>query len=283
MKVAGLSVHQIFYDDATRSKLDPGFLPLNNTANERPDWYELWPIRKFLHNAVFEEGAWYGFLSTSFRAKTGLTATHVFDIVSKVGAQSDVVLFSPGWDQIAYFRNVFEQGDIFHPGLAEVSQRFLTHLGVDLDLGELVTHSLSSVFSNYVVARGAYWRRWLDLADALFDYAEGVGADHLANGTRYRGGRGVHMKAFVQERLSAVVLARDDFRVFAHDLSATAPIGLFHDGLKTRLQLRRCDELKRLYCRTSEKSDLENYYALRAAVPLARAVPGLNAPRSTVT
>lgn len=46
--MTNLHIHQIFYSDDTRRTLDPGFIPLDNLANERPDWREYWPIRKFL-------------------------------------------------------------------------------------------------------------------------------------------------------------------------------------------------------------------------------------------
>ena len=88
------------------------------------------------------------------------------------------------------------------------------------------------------------------------------------------------MKAFVQERLPAILLAKAEFRVFAHDSSLIAPIALmFEDTARTRLELRRCDELKRRYASSGEKSYLDRYYAVRAAIPLIRAIPGLNAPR----
>ena len=46
--VTDARIHQIYYSEQTRAELDPGFLPLDNSANERPDWREYWPIRRFL-------------------------------------------------------------------------------------------------------------------------------------------------------------------------------------------------------------------------------------------
>lgn len=34
-------VYQIYYDDISRQQLDPGFIPLDNMTNSRPDWYDL--------------------------------------------------------------------------------------------------------------------------------------------------------------------------------------------------------------------------------------------------
>jgi len=43
-------IFQIYYSNATREALDPGFVPLDNIRNERPDWREYWPIRRHLLN-----------------------------------------------------------------------------------------------------------------------------------------------------------------------------------------------------------------------------------------
>ena len=40
-------IYQIYYSKETRSKLDPGFIPLDNTENQRPDWREFWCIKSF--------------------------------------------------------------------------------------------------------------------------------------------------------------------------------------------------------------------------------------------
>ena len=49
-------VYQILNHYTPREELDPGFLVLDNSANERPDWYEYWPMRKFLRERGAERG-----------------------------------------------------------------------------------------------------------------------------------------------------------------------------------------------------------------------------------
>lgn len=277
--MADIRVHQIFYSDATRAKLDPGFVPLDNTANARPDWFEFWPIRNFLNATELDPDAWYGFVSPNFKAKTGLNAAYVHKVVTAVDAKADVALFTPGWDQLAYFRSVFEQGDLWHPGLIEATRAFLETVGIALDLEAMVTHSLSSVFSNYVVARPAYWREWLALANRFFDYVEGEGAEVLASGTTY-GNRIAPMKTFVQERLSAVVMALGTFRVIAYDPSEIGPIApMFADHGQTRMLLQQCDRMKQLYVARRDAAYLESYRRARERIPLGFRIPGLNAPR----
>ena len=64
-------IHQIFYDATSRAKIQPGFIPIDNTNSKHSDWFEFWVILNFLRNNTLEEGAWYGFLSPKFFEKTG--------------------------------------------------------------------------------------------------------------------------------------------------------------------------------------------------------------------
>jgi hypothetical protein len=111
-------IYQIYY--ARREDLDPGFRVLDNSSNERPDWFEYWPIRKFLLNESLDEESHCGFLSPKFKPKTNLSAAAVHEFVSRESNTADVVLLSPSIHLTAYHLNVFEYGDSVHPGLKQV-------------------------------------------------------------------------------------------------------------------------------------------------------------------
>src|SRR6202167_1472454 len=129
--LAGMSpvhIYQILNHYTAREDLDPGFGVLDNSANERPDWYEYWPMRKFLLGEALHEDAYYGFLSPKFGHKTNLTAAAVGEIIGRAADAPDIFLFSPSIHNSAYFLNVFEHGESEHPGLAAVASRFLARL-----------------------------------------------------------------------------------------------------------------------------------------------------------
>ena len=107
-----------------------------------------------------------------FKKKTGLSYKNVLDLLTKSKNNCEVVLFSHGWDQIAYFQNPFFQGDFFHPGLLNLSQRLFDELKIKINLKNTVCHSLNSVFSNQLVAKPLFWKKWLYLADRFFDFCE---------------------------------------------------------------------------------------------------------------
>ncbi len=72
-----LHIYQILNHYTSRQDLDPGFDVLDNSANQRPDWYQYWPIRRFLLTEFLNENAFYGFLSPKFHHKTNLSAALV--------------------------------------------------------------------------------------------------------------------------------------------------------------------------------------------------------------
>lgn len=256
-------IYQIFYNEASRRVLDGGFIPLDNTADERPDWFELWVIRNFLRNHRLEDHAWYGFLSPRFQEKTQYASDYLFGVLDNLDATTDVALFSQGANILCYFQNPYEQGEHCHPGLLEGSQRFLDHIGFGIDLRILVTHWGNSAFSNYVIAKPRYWAQWLSIAESFFDYVENGPGRDLALDTDYDGRR-APMKTFIQERFPALLLAGGSYKIFAPDL----PARLAHLDARTRETLLACDFLKRRYLLAGDRSDILRFRQLRAAVPV---------------
>jgi hypothetical protein len=281
---AHIAIYQIFYDSPSRALIEPGYLPLDNTDSARRDWLEFWPIRKFLTETKLDPDGWYGFFSPRFAEKTKLDHAQVREFIETVDGHVDVALFSPYWDQIAYFQNPFEQGEYHHPGLLAATRRFFEAAGITLNLDRLVTDASSAVFSNYIVAKPAFWAAWLKLADALFEFVEhsdDPAAEALRAPTAYKGASdALAMKIFIQERLASVVLAIGDYRVATIDTSdSRRPPGLLPPRALRSLQT--LDVLKGEFRRTGDGAFLEAYRKLRASIPMRPPVKPAGAPRSS--
>jgi hypothetical protein len=121
------SIFQIFYDAKSHSDLDKGFIPLDNSSSEHPEFYEFWPILQFLRSNTLVEGHWYGFLSPKFHQKTGLSSAQLYKILGSISSRHQVFLAPYTLDQIIWFDNVFDQGDFWHPGLIQVAQAFVNY------------------------------------------------------------------------------------------------------------------------------------------------------------
>lgn len=202
-----VEIRQIFYSEATRQQLDPGFIPLDN-CNQRPDWREYWPIRGFLQQNTFDENTLYGFFSPKFGQKTTLTSAAVREFLATVPRDIDVVGFSPFFDQGAVHLNTFEQAATNHANSWPVFEQAVAFVAPGLDPHNVVMDSRHSIFCNYFVATAAFWRRWLAVNEVLFSVAE-AGTSALAqllNAPLPYANGFVPAKVFVQERVVSLLL-----------------------------------------------------------------------------
>lgn len=213
-----IHLYQIAYNPQTLAQVQSsGFLVLDNLENVRPDWYEYWPIRNFLLSQALDEDAFYGFFSPKFTAKTNMTHADVCVFIRAALAKGplDVALFSPQPDMGASFLNVFEQAELFDAGCMQTAKDFLHLQGLDLPLESMVMDSRQTVFSNYFVARPAFWRVWLAQTEALFALAEdSTHPLHAAMTINTSYGSNAQRKVFISERLASLLLClHPEFRV----------------------------------------------------------------------
>jgi hypothetical protein len=211
--MSDIIIYQIKSYYTKEADLDASCRVLDNSANERPDWYEYWPIRKFLLNEPLDGAAFYGFLSPSFKRKTNLSPAAVRDFVKRENCEAaDIVLFTPSLHLTAYYWNVFQYGEYCHPGLMDVATQFFRRIGEPTNLTDLVSHSRNEVNSNYFIAKPRFWKTWLEITERLVAMAESetdpLGAE-LRKHTAYRGHRDAQLKIFVLERIPTWLLARN--------------------------------------------------------------------------
>ena len=256
--------YHIAYSQETIASIPRGFIILDNLANERPDWFEYWPIRRFLMSSELQENEFYGFFSPKFSLKTGLSAEALHNLVKSDGGQSDAYLISPQPDMGALFLNVFEQGEAFDVGTLVTAQAAINAAGLSLSLENLVMDSRRIVFSNYFLARPRFWREWLAFNEVIFNHAEDPTSELgnlLRTPTTY--GDGVQRKVFIQERTASLLLAANPnlksirFNPFKLAWSAT-PLNQFP------LEAVISDALKIAYNETHDQEYLSAFASIRA-------------------
>ena len=207
------NIYQIYYNERTKNSLDPGFIPLDNSENLRPDWYEFHVIRSFLNKTKLNDNEWYGFLSPNFRGKTRLTSKAINNFLDFSEGKAEVALIPAGWDQIAYFQNPFEQGEIWHPGITELSQSVLNFMDFNVNLIDTVYHSGNFAFSNYIIAKPDYWYKWLSFANTFFELVENNSTNlstYLQKHTTYGSSADqAPIKTFIQERMPFLIILKN--------------------------------------------------------------------------
>lgn len=206
-----IHINQIFYSDATFLALDPAFIPLDNTSNERPDWSEYWPISRFFAIGSFSEDDYYGFFSPKFAIKTKLSGESVFNFIEQQKSESDLFAFSPYFDGNAFFINIFEQGSFNYPGLNETFKAAVLHFFPNLNFDGMATDSRSNIFCNYFVAKPRFWQAWLRICNSLFEISEANKTllGKMLNFQINYNGTHSPSKVFVIERVATLLLATD--------------------------------------------------------------------------
>ena len=242
-----MKLYTIYYDDRTRAQVTPPFLPLDNSDGPA-EWFEFHPILRFIEENTLQPDCWYGFFSPKFPAKADSSVDEMTMILD-ANPDAEVALFSPFWHELVTFRNVWLQGEHFHPGLIACTEAFLLARGERADLRAEIGDFTCSVFSNYIVARPRFWLAWRDLARAYLDHLQNT-ADPLPDlaPAAHEGPAQYQMKVFVQERLACWLLAHGDFRV-VHAPYHRKPIALIPDddpATALRALLRAADTMKRL-------------------------------------
>ena len=271
-----VKLFQIFYDSETASQIQSGFEPLNNTDGPA-DFFEIYPIFKYLKSNEISEDKWFGFFSPKLQEKTQITSEDVCQEIQEIDEQYDVCSFSAHWSDIAFFQNVWEHGEYCHPGLANISQSLANEAGYNFRLLDSFSCLDNAVYSHYLVAKGKFWKQWYHIVktylemitkdDALFEYKT------------LHGGKPVSMHAFVVERVPSLILQDQSFKVKVSN-KVTSNRGTFLDGVFNSAsvygeyaikafpeQLKTADTVKRLYRDTGDKKFLDDYWHWRFSVP----------------
>lgn len=256
-----MKLFQIYYDAASKEVLDPDFIPLNNSASDRPDWFEYWPIRRQLLSHRFDDEDYVGFFSPRFKKKTGLSGS---DVISRVErATTDIISFSPALEDSALFLNSFYHAERWHPGCFRLSQDFLDAAKIEIQLNRLVQDRSRIIFSNYFVAKYRFWKKWYELTDKLFQMSECEGeplSQRLNAFATHRGRKTYQMKIFILERCVSLVLEMENIDAesgWDHVKETRYEVG---PVLKNLLTL---DALKTQYLRTGDKSFIGLYMKMQ--------------------
>jgi hypothetical protein len=260
-----LHLFQIYYSAATRQSVEAPYTPLDNSSNERPDWREYWPIRRYFHERPPLDDDFYGFLSPAFRTKTRLDPATVLDFVAAHGDDADVMLFSPFFDQIAFFLNCWEQGALAHANGRRLFEDSLALVVPEFNLYETVGCSRNTVYCNYFIARGSFWLEWLARCERLFASAERADTAlgrALAAPLDYKS-QTAPAKVFAVERVASALLATQTrWRVRAYDPMrlpcSSSPISVLGPALAA------LDALKLAYLTEGRDQYLDAFFHLRA-------------------
>lgn len=167
-----IKIFQIYFKPELVSHLDPDFEPLSNTDNPKPELRE-WYVWDREHESILKENLdLWGFVSWKFKEKTNLDGKQVLDWIA-ANPGHDVYLVNPCIINEAVFANSWEQGDIHHPNISAIGNKFLAKIGYeDVDVKSILLDRNKTVFANYVIGNQKFWTKFMEFSRKLFTESE---------------------------------------------------------------------------------------------------------------
>ncbi len=266
-----IKIYQIYYDEQSRKLLDTNFYHLDNSANERPDWREYWPIRKYLLNNRLDENCFYGFFSPKFNQKTNLNSTFVLDFIRRNESQNiDIFIFSPYFDQNAFHQNIFLQAIPPHKEIEKLFECFFKVNCANFDWKGAISDSTNTVFCNFFVAKPNFWIRWLSICECIYHEAENSNStlfESLNSSTSHRSTTNLNndaqLKVFIIERMATYLLLVDQtFKTKAYPSFDLPKTNAFFKN--QRSALAQMDALKIAYKQTGNNEYLDLFFKIQS-------------------
>ena len=259
-------IYQIYFSDATRKALDPGFTrstisPTNGQIGASTGHNGNF----FWRDAAAGKIMWLPVARV--RSEDGSDGRRGQCVHRRSTSEADVFLFSPFVDYSAFFiKTGSSRASYSTRDLTEArAQAFFNAIAVNVDLKKAVTDTTTTVFCNYFIANGKFWSLWLDIAEKLFAICEREASplQQELTGRTSHGAEQVQLKVFLMERLASVVLyLHPELRV-----RAFCPYDLPQSGFARTTghprEVLLCDALKIAYRHQNYPHYLQMFHYIR--------------------
>jgi hypothetical protein len=199
-----IKIFQAYYRQCDANRLDPAFLPFNNTANPNPKWREYWILQQ-LYPLV--ETDYVGLVSWKFKIKTKISGeTFIEKIVNAPTA--DVYFINPfenDYNTSKYF-NVWAQAEYWHPRICDFVQQMFNDLGIIYDLN-LPMPKTKVGYCNFWVGNKKFWDLYMNFTLPIFHYIENLEGE-WAKFVNSRASRHVNVSyhPYIMERMFSTLL-----------------------------------------------------------------------------
>lgn len=136
--------------------VEPAFTALR-TKNDRAPWREF-AIFVDIYRAGLHRGPGLtGVFSPKFQLKTGISGKQFVDFIEE-NPGGDVYIANPGPASAFINFNIWENGEMFHPGIVGASQALLDAAGIGWDLSDQPRHGIDVLlYCNFWVGTEAFW------------------------------------------------------------------------------------------------------------------------------
>lgn len=162
-----ISLYQICYNERVMADRDPGFGILDVRADPAPDRREVHHMWRFWQDGHHYKADYTGLLSPKFGQKTGKTSGDILAYIAD-NPGYDVYFINPYPQHPYWMFNVWNHGEVFHPGLQRLADTIFETAGHKFRTEDLPRNGPDTLaFCNYWVGNPTFWDAYLSFVDGL--------------------------------------------------------------------------------------------------------------------
>ncbi len=204
-----IKIYQTYYLKEHLDNLEPEFTPLDVSNNPVNDHYEIEYLKDIFLSEEFKKHSYTGLLSWKFNQKTNLHAKEVFEFIDR-NPGYDLYILSPYPHIADNHYNVWEQGDLNHPGLSTAADELFRAAELPFRTSSTGRNDLDSMsWCNYWVGNSTFWNIYGEILQKLLTAIAAMPEDEASryyDTTTYFGIKNTPMFPFIFERIISTML-----------------------------------------------------------------------------
>ena len=193
----------------------PGTTPLK-TNNDSPDLFEQQAIYDLYDSGLYKKYSYTSLLSPKFFEKTRITGFSVKRVIIE-NPGYDIYLFNPFLFASACYFDIWEQGDMHHPGLKSIASKTLLDI-CDLDIRDTEAQRFEKdVFCNYWVGSKYFWDSFIPLSKKFSNHAK-RNRETFFHSTDYNNSKTPIYTFFMERLVTSFLCSNPTVKVYSHYL-----------------------------------------------------------------
>ena len=165
-----IDVRQIYFAEWQMALLEPEFTPFSNAGCPLPDEREFYVFRTEYAREPVPDDVLRGYVSWKFRSKSDISGRSFVDFIRE-NPGHDVYFVQPFPLDLAK-GNVWSQGELYHPGIIDMTQEIFDAIGYDIDLRRIPTSLRINAACNFWVGNRRFWDGYMAFCLPIYKYIE---------------------------------------------------------------------------------------------------------------
>ena len=206
-----INIHQLFFNEGQRSRLDSAFIPYDNSKNSNPEFYEFGPMLDIYRSGRYYDADYTGVVSYKFNTKTkGVTGEQFIRFVAE-NPGYDAYFINPHPYLVYCYYNVWDQGKCWHNGLKEAADIILKKMGITSSIDEVPRHTLDTTcYANFWIGNQKFWSKYGKVMENLSNLIQQDHAIHeMLFSDTFHANSTAPLFPFFFERLFSTIISLD--------------------------------------------------------------------------